>query len=181
MAFTPTNRRNACLRVIPGSHRTFFFDESTAVDFQGANKHIEVNGERLGFYGYSYEPMKKDANWKPDPKDEFAFELEPGQCVIFTSRLLHGSYPNSSESDVRLGFATRFCAEQVKVYPDAKTFRMFGEERPLDRYSTVLVGGSAKLGHNVTSTPLPLGEEELAVVKPHAGPTAEARTVQPAP
>ncbi len=163
LALNRVTKKNACLRVIPGSHKKQYFDESRPVQFEGRDASMEVKGERLGFYGYSYEGMKLDPNWAPDPRQECALELEPGQCVIFTSRLLHGSYPNRSE-DVRLGFAARYCCEYVKVYPDAETFTMFGDTMPLDNYSTVLTVGEARHDHNVVSKPLPLPAAEQKLV-----------------
>lgn len=165
LAIYPTTKQNACMRIVPGSHKTWHYDESRSVKYK-ENQEIIVDGERLGFYGYSYSDLRLDPDFIPDKRSELALELDAGECVIFTSRLLHGSYPNTSDN-VRLGFAARYCAEQVKVYPGADSFTMFGEAMPLDKYSALLVSGETRHKHNRVSLPLPLkpDEQKIAAVE----------------
>lgn len=155
VAMTEATRENGCLKVMPGSHRTWYFDEKRNIPFEPENVNkAKADGERSGFYGYDYDKLKHDPNWKPDDSRAAHMEVKPGQFFIFTSRCMHGSNPNVTESSVRFGWATRFVPTQVKVYPGQDSFHHFGEVLPLDRYSTVLVAGEDDYRHNRVRTPL---------------------------
>ena len=110
--------------------------------------------EKAGFYGYDYDKLKLDPNWKPDEEKAVHMVMKPGQFCIFTSRCMHGSNPNSTQSSTRFGWATRFVPTHVKVYAGQDSFHHFGEELPLDRYSTVLVLGEDRYHHNRVRLPM---------------------------
>lgn len=57
-----------------------------------------------------------------------------------------------------MGWATRFVPTHVKVYDGQKSFHHFGEELPLDRYSTVLVLGEDHYHHNKVRPPMQVAE-----------------------
>ena len=156
IAMSEATRQNGCLKVMPGTHRTWYFDEKRNIRFEpeNFNKRVLADGEKSGFYGYDYEKLKLDPNWKPDETRAVHMEMRPGQFVMFTSRCMHGSNPNSTKSSVRFGWATRFVPTHVKVYADQDAFHHFGEVLPLDRYSTVLVAGEDRYRHNRVRLPL---------------------------
>jgi chlorinating enzyme len=112
------------------------------------------DGQKSGFYGYDYDKLKLDPNWKPDEERAVHMEVKPGQFFLFTSRCMHGSNPNSTKDSVRFGWATRFVPTHVKVYDGQDSFHHFGEELPLARYSTVLVAGEDRYKHNRVRMPL---------------------------
>ncbi|ETW96072.1 MAG: peptide synthase [Candidatus Entotheonella factor] len=155
IAMSEATRENGCMRVMPKTHRTWFFDEKRNIVFEPENiNQKDYNGNKSGFYGYDYDKLKLDPNWKPDDEQAVHMELKPGQFFIFTSRCMHGSNPNTSESSVRFGWATRFVPTHVKVYDGQASFRHYGEVFPLDRYSTVLVAGEDTYGHNKVQPPI---------------------------
>jgi chlorinating enzyme len=162
IAMTPTNKANGCLKLMPGSHRTWFFDEKKNIPFEpeNFNKRVLDDGVKSGFYGYDYEKLKLDPNWKPDESRAVHMEINPGQFFIFTSRCMHGSNPNTTKDSVRFGWATRFVPTHVKVYSGQDSFHHFGEVLPLDRYTTVQVAGVDRFGHNKIVPPM---KQEAAV------------------
>jgi non-haem Fe2+, alpha-ketoglutarate-dependent halogenase len=162
VAMTPTSKANGCLKLMPGSHRTWFFDEKKNIPFEpeNFNKRVLDDGVKSGFYGYDYEKLKLDPNWKPDESRAVHMEIQPGQFFIFTSRCMHGSNPNTTKDSVRFGWATRFVPTHVKVYSGQDSFQHFGEVLPLDRYTTVQVAGKDTFGHNKIVPPM---KQEAAV------------------
>ena len=156
IAMSEATKENGCLKLMPGSHRTWYFDEKRNIRFEpeNFNKRTNIAGQKSGFYGYDYEKLKLDPNWKPDEEKAVHMEVKPGQFFMFTSRCMHGSNANSSKSSVRFGWATRFVPTHVKVYADQDSFHHFGEVLPLDRYSTVLVAGEDRYRHNRVCQPL---------------------------
>ena len=156
IAMSESTKENGCLKVMPGTHRTWFFDEKRNVPFEPENFNQKVisTGEKAGFYGYDYDKLKLDPTWKPDEEKAVHMVMKPGQFCIFTSRCMHGSNPNSTQSSTRFGWATRFVPTHVKVYDGQDSFHHFGEELPLDRYSTVLVLGEDRYHHNRVRLPM---------------------------
>jgi non-heme Fe2+,alpha-ketoglutarate-dependent halogenase len=167
IAMTEATRENGCLKLMPGSHRIWYFDEKRNIRFEPehVNKRALADGQKSGFYGYDYEQLKLDPNWKPDEARAVHMEVKPGQFFIFTSRCMHGSNPNTSKSSVRFGWATRFVPTHVKVYAGQESFHHFGEELPLHRYYTVLVAGENRYRHNRVRMPLraPVAAAKVAV------------------
>ena len=156
IAMSESTKENGCLKVMPGTHRTWFFDEKRNVPFEPENFNQKVisTGEKAGFYGYDYDKLKLDPTWKPDEEKAVHMVMKPGQFCIFTSRCMHGSNPNSTQSSTRFGWATRFVPTHVKVYAGQDSFHHFGEELPLDNYSTVLVLGEDRYHHNRVRLPM---------------------------
>lgn len=155
ISMAEATRENGCMKVMPGSHRTWYFDEKRNIAFEPENFNKKLSeGQKSGFYGYDYDKLKLDPNWKPDESRAVHLEMKPGQFFIFTSRCMHGSNPNTSKSSVRFGWATRFVPTHVKVYADQDSFHHFGEVLPLDRYSTVLVAGEDRYRHNRVRMPM---------------------------
>lgn len=163
IAMSEATRQNGCLKLMPGSHRTWYFDEKRNIAFEPENFNKKVaDGQKFGFYGYDYDKLKLDPNWKPDEERAIHMEMQPGQFCIFTSRCMHGSNPNTTKSSVRFGWATRFVPTHVRVYADQDEFHHFGEVLPLDRYSTVLVAGEDRYRHNRVRMPMPAATAAVA-------------------
>lgn len=156
VAMSEATKQNGCLKLMPGSHRTWYFDEKRNIPFEpeNINQRALTDGQKSGFYGYDYEKLKLNPEWKPDEDLAVHMEVKPGQFFIFTSRCMHGSHPNSTTDSTRFGWATRFAPTHVKVYADQDSFHHFGEVLPLDHYSTVLVSGEDRYGHNRVSLPI---------------------------
>lgn len=151
-AFTEASREMGCLKVIPKTHRTWYFDEHRNVEYDPT---APTEGTGSGFYGYDFEKLKIDPDWKPDESRAVHFPMRAGQVLMFTSRCLHGSEPNITKDRVRMGLAIRYVPTDVRVYPNHEgEFTHFGEVFPLDRYAAMLVAGKDTYGHNKTIAPL---------------------------
>lgn len=154
LAMTDSTKENGCMRIIPRTQRTWFYDEKKNIPFEPdkINRKL-VQGEKRGFYGYDYESLQIDPEWEPDESQAIDFEMKAGQFLIFTSRVLHGSFANRTEQK-RMGWATRYVAGDVHVYPGMDSFTHFGETFPLDRHSCVLVAGEDRYGLNKVTAPI---------------------------
>lgn len=148
-ALTEANEANGCLRFMPGTHEEMFYDESKGMKFDPTNVNaVEKDGIKRGFYGYDYRNLQKDPNWKPDESKAVSIVMKPGEFVIFWSTLMHSSFPNTSQNETRLGYASRYVPTAVQVYPDTDTVEEYGSTISLDKYGVVLVSGEDRYGHN---------------------------------
>jgi len=151
-AFTEASRDMGCLKVIPRTHRTWFFDEKRNIPYE---PNAPMKGTGAGFYGYDFEKLKIDPDWKPDEAKARHFEMQAGQVLMFTSRLLHASEPNITKDRPRMGLAMRYVPTDVRVYPKhVGHYTHFGEVFSLDNYAAMLVGGTDTFAHNKITTPL---------------------------
>ena len=87
---------NACVRIIPGSHRQFL-------------QHTNATEEMA--FAEMADPQSFDAG------QAINMELEPGQFFLFSERLLHGSSKNRSDKR-RLGLSIRVTAPMVHIFQD---------------------------------------------------------------
>ncbi|GAB2188567.1 chlorinating enzyme [Sessilibacter sp. MAH1] len=151
IAMTDATLENGCMKFMPGSHKeNWFFDESKGNNFD--QEKVAVN-DNSGFFGYSWENLKVDSSWKPDESKAVTMEVKAGQFFVFTSKCLHGSFPNISETDTRFAMAARYVIPEVAVYQNLKTFDALGEVLDLDKYATLLVSGEDKVGINKVKEP----------------------------
>jgi len=115
VAFTDCDRENACMRVIPGSHRGTLLRHHTVEDPRYALKQ-EIDDERL------------------DPDRAEYIELQAGEISLHDDGLIHGSAANHSNR-LRVGFTMRFSSTEVKcdlsVWPNFQAFLVRG----VDEYS----------------------------------------------
>jgi chlorinating enzyme len=147
-AFTEAKRETACLKLIPKTHRTWYFDEHRNIPY-------DPEDTESGFYGYDFEKLKIDPDWKPDESEAMHFEMEAGQVIMFTSRCLHASEPNTTADRTRMGMAMRYVPTDVQVYPNHDGhYTHFGEVFSLERYAAMLVAGKDTYGHNKITSPL---------------------------
>lgn len=149
-ALTDSTIENGCMQVIPGSHKTIYYDESKVMDYDDnvINKK-DKDGVRRGFFGYDYRQLQVDPNWRPDESQAISFEMKAGQFIIFWSTLLHASHPHSGKTDkMRLGYAARYVPTSVHVYPHSDNLDEFGASASLDNYGSVLVSGRNDYDYN---------------------------------
>ncbi len=140
VAFTEAARENACMKVIPGSHRRWRYAEREPMTWNGAARDNS-------FFGYNYDDIKIDKGWDPDQENVRHLEMRAGQFFIFTARCIHGSNPNISRRQ-RMGFAIRVVPTHVRVYGGMTEFDEFGHHFELDRHGCVLVTGEDEYGLN---------------------------------
>lgn len=149
-AFTESTIDNGCMQVIPGSHRTIYYDETKTMEYD-ANRinQVDKNGTRRGFFGYDYRQLQVDPDWRPDESQAVSMVMRPGQFIIFWSTLLHASHAHSGKTNkMRLGYAARYLPTSVKVYPHSSSLDEFGGKASLDKYGVVVVAGEERHGHN---------------------------------
>jgi non-haem Fe2+, alpha-ketoglutarate-dependent halogenase len=139
VAFTEAAKENACMKVIPGSHREWKYDERAEMKWNDAARDNS-------FFGYNYNEIKIDKNWDPEQENVRHLEMRPGQFFLFTARCIHGSNPNVSNRQ-RMGFAIRVVPTHVRVYGGMTEFDEFGHHFDLERHGCVLVAGEDE--HNL--------------------------------
>jgi non-heme Fe2+,alpha-ketoglutarate-dependent halogenase len=138
--FTEASKETGCLKFIPGSHRRNLFDEHKEVK---TGRTVGYNALDAGtaFFGYRFAEFKIDPDWNPDAEETAAMEMQAGECVIFTARCVHGSFPNTTERRTRFAIAARYVPTHVRVYPDQTSFMAHGAQHDLTDYGAVLVAG----------------------------------------
>ena len=124
-ALSDVTTETACMKFMPGSHKRWFYDEKRQM------KQFHGRTADSPFFGYSYDELKLDPNWEPDESSAVHMEMTAGEAVIFTARCMHGSLPNVSERDMRIGFASRYVSTDVKIYPDQTEIVEHGQKLDL--------------------------------------------------
>jgi non-heme Fe2+,alpha-ketoglutarate-dependent halogenase len=129
MAIDDANAANGCMQVVPGSHT-----EIGTIRLNGTKQFLDARFE---------------GDYKINPKDLVSLPCRPGEFVIFTERLIHGSEPNRSPNS-RMSFVFRFVKPDCRVYRDETSHFVFSMKKrfPLDRWAAVLVHGEDHYGHN---------------------------------
>jgi non-heme Fe2+,alpha-ketoglutarate-dependent halogenase len=129
MAIDRADASNGCLQVVPGTHHTI-----------GT---IRINGKRH-FLGQKFE-----GDYKIDPQTVVSLPCEPGEFLLFSERLIHGSEPNRSERP-RMSFVFRFVEPDTAVCRGERRHRVASMRKtfPLDRWACVLVHGRDTAGVN---------------------------------
>ena len=94
IALTPSERRNGCMRAIPGSHKLGVMAHGTVSD----ERNLLDRGERV-------ETV--------DESRAVDMVLQPGEMSFHHSNLVHGSNPNPSDTP-RIGFIVRFVTSQIR-------------------------------------------------------------------
>jgi non-heme Fe2+,alpha-ketoglutarate-dependent halogenase len=153
-AFTESTVENGCMQIIPGSHRTIYYDETKQMEYDAAKiNQVAKGGTRRGFFGYDYRQLQVDPDWRPDESQAVSMVMRPGQFIIFWSTLLHASHPhNGATKKMRLGYAARYVPSFVKVYPESTGLNEFGGKADLDNYGAVVVSGRNLEPHNKIAT-----------------------------
>lgn len=161
-AFTPATLANGCMKLLPGSHRYWFYDEAKDVKRPGLFDAKKIS-KMSSFWGYDYADFKIDPGWSPDESNAYPMQMSAGQAFIFTAKCVHGSLPNTTKDMVRFSFGARYVPTHVKLYPGVTEFVEHGSKFDLKNYGAVLVSGNDRYGHN------PLKERTL-LDRPYASP-----------
>jgi non-heme Fe2+,alpha-ketoglutarate-dependent halogenase len=148
--FTPATKENGCMKFLPGSHRKLYYDESKSVSRgrETGYSAVQAMEQHGSFFGYDFNEFRVDPDWLPPEDEAVAMEMAAGQCVIFSARCVHASYPNTSERSTRFAIAARYVPTEVRVYPGWTSFEAHGGHFDLSRYGCVLVSGQDTYGHN---------------------------------
>jgi hypothetical protein len=103
LALDPSLEENGCMKVVPRTHQT---GQKGFSDYEDADMSKNVlNQEIIKLRG-------KDA-----AENEVLCQLQPNECSLHDSRLIHGSKPNTSPLR-RCGWTLRFARGDVKLNPD---------------------------------------------------------------
>lgn len=97
LALDRSNKGNGCMRVIPGTHNDGF-SEYIAVDDTNNTFATQIKGV--------------------DESKAVYFELEPGECSLHDSRIIHGATANTSPHR-RCGYTMRYFSTNIKVHDHA--------------------------------------------------------------
>lgn len=150
VAFTEATKENGCLKVIPGSHRQWRYDEKAKLTWDNTRKDNT-------FFGYDYGELRLDKNWDPDEQNVHHIEMRPGEFIIFTARCIHGSNGNTTRKQ-RMGFSIRVVPTHVRVYGGMTEFDEFGHHFDLTRHGCVLIAGEDPHNLNTISKENAWGE-----------------------
>ncbi|MFY0758783.1 phytanoyl-CoA dioxygenase family protein [Metabacillus dongyingensis] len=119
LALDPSNKENGCMRVIPGSQ------------VNGFSEYEEVDTKKNTF---ATRIKQSDV----DESKAVYFELEPGQCSLHDSRIIHGATANTSPYR-RCGYTMRYFSTDTKVIsennPDFKIWLARGKDLAGNVYS----------------------------------------------
>jgi len=99
LAIDASTIENACLQVLPGSHRLGHLQWE-----QASGPHV-MEGQR--------DALSQSVVEASQYGDLVNIELQPGEMSIHSDKTVHGSEPNNSGKR-RCGFAIRYCAPHVK-------------------------------------------------------------------
>jgi non-heme Fe2+,alpha-ketoglutarate-dependent halogenase len=152
-AFTEATEETGCMLFIPGTQNEAFYDESKGLNYDPEKNNNIIKGEvPRGFNGYDYRELQIDPNWRPDESKAVPMVMKAGEFIIFRSKLLHASKPNTSKTKTRLAYVSRYVPANVKVYPDTEFVEEFGGAYSLDKYGVVEVVGNNLESSNKVKT-----------------------------
>jgi ectoine hydroxylase-related dioxygenase (phytanoyl-CoA dioxygenase family) len=121
LALDPSSKENGCMRVIPGSQ------------VNGFSEYEEVDTKKNLF---ASRIKQSDV----DESKAVYFELEPGQCSLHDSRIIHGATANTSPYR-RCGYTMRYFSTDTKVIsennPDFKIWLARGKDLAGNVYHNV--------------------------------------------
>ena len=129
VALSPATIENGCLQFVPGTH-----DHIRTIKFGGPR----------GFY-----QVKFRLEFDLDPSRVKHAEVNAGQFVIFSERVIHGSGPNQT-GETRYAFNFRLIPTNVRVYRNQRHHRAMhmGQEYSLENWRAVLLRGVDEYGYN---------------------------------
>ena len=127
---------NACLRFIPGSHKSQSVGKHSLYGFDGRHKDGSVGNAVLAENEY-------------DEKKAVSVEIEAGQMIIFDLFTIHASWPNSGTRErasyaLRYMPATSFYNHDAKAIGERKDTNYAQNMRPL-----ILVRGENRAGNDL--------------------------------
>jgi hypothetical protein len=135
ISLTPTDRRRGGLYLVPGSHQGGVIPEVPAAP----DRSIFGKGRVLARTFSDGEQLE--------------LVMRPGQFVVFSNLLVHGSYPVSESAERRLAISARYVAADTLVNPRGAETNGHGLD--LRRYGAMLVAGSAAAFRGVLRAPPP--------------------------
>jgi ectoine hydroxylase-related dioxygenase (phytanoyl-CoA dioxygenase family) len=105
-------RKESALAYVPGSHLSNkIFDQ---YNFGDLNPDGKVDVDQVNFTGIAEESVPNiDAD--PESYNVMSWDMEPGDCVVFNSRILHGgSGKLNQDQDLRV-FTSKWIGDDVRI------------------------------------------------------------------
>lgn len=111
MLLVPVKKESA-LAYVPGSHlNTRIFDQ---YNFGNLNPDHKSRVDQVDFSGIAEESIP-DIDSDPDRYGVISWDMQPGDCVAFNSRILHGGSGNlEQDKDLRV-FTTKWIGDDVRI------------------------------------------------------------------
>ena len=148
-AFTDATVQSSCIQFLPGSHRDLYMDDRKPMTWDSTRVNSSLrDGEKRGLFGYDSSEIEVDSSWQAKRRNVVSVEVQAGQAVIFWEATLHASLPNTSKSETRISFVSRFVPTSVRIYPSQNKLAEYGGKVDLKRWSPVLVSGVDLYNYN---------------------------------
>ena len=111
MPLVPVKKRSA-LAYVPGSHlNNKIFNQ---YNFGDLNPDEKNNVDQVNFSGIAEESIP-DIDANPDQYGVISWDMQPGDCVAFNSRILHGGSGNlDSNQDLRV-FTSKWLGDDARI------------------------------------------------------------------
>ena len=111
MPLVPVKKESA-LAYVPGSHRSNqVFDQ---YNFGDLNPDGKTDVDQVDFSGIA-ESEIPDIDADPERYGVVSWDMEPGDCVVFNSRILHGGSGNlESDKDLQV-FTSKWAGDDVRI------------------------------------------------------------------
>lgn len=112
LAMDRSTKENGCMRVLPGTHRNGFSE------YEDVDRKFNTFGSQIK---------------NVDESDAVYFELEPGECSLHDSRIIHGAKANTSPYR-RCGYTMRYFSTELKVLEDRPLWLARGKDIAGNKY-----------------------------------------------
>ena len=111
MPLVPVRRENA-LAYVPGSHRSdsVFYQ----YNFGDLNPDGKTDVDQVDFSGVGEADMP-DINADPQKYGVVSWDMEPGDCIAFNSRIIHGGSGKLDEDRELRVFTTKWLGDDVRI------------------------------------------------------------------
>jgi len=146
---------NGAVQIAAGTHKKQYPVRKIPLFESEFGRLFKDNLARTGDAARLEELGRRFANETIFDPDEDGAEIvtltvKAGQFFIFTDRVMHGSLPNVTKDQRRLGVNFRVTIPQVEVYPHRKYGDMIdGNDHDVTKHACVMLAGSDTIGHNI--------------------------------
>lgn len=104
----PVDQENGAMRFVKGSHRW-------GTQYQP----VRIGLGELVEDAEKFDGPAPDIDGEPDKYDTVFWNLSVGDCLAFQGNILHGAFPNSSQSARRRALSVRFAGDDIRWQPRA--------------------------------------------------------------
>lgn len=125
IALTPASAESAALKFVPGTHRAPGFFRPRSFDGRELDSGLPAKVAELAVDARSQFRDESPPPYHEDPHGHgvVEFTYEPGDAVMFHSRVVHSSGGNSSPTDRRVAYSARFTGDDAVMMLRAGVFQ----------------------------------------------------------